>query len=716
MAPGLTGDPKFATNTSGWTGSGLTITRDTSAAAQIQPASYKWGSNVASGKMAWAGTFGYASTKASIVANSLVVGQWYFVQAFLKSVTATSPRLQVYANNANGNFAGNIPHSFSAVGDVRYVTVRFKASSTTQTIDFFNYDPTQSGDSVYLNGLFIVDHKLDPSFKDSISGWERSTEYSNAYLTVMTGTDTAGFFPNNAFITAPKNSDGAFFDIGALGTYSGTSNQYTQAAVFTKDDCIPGTTYQVLLRVLRDKAFKWIPLYLQVDGTQISWNADQVDRDWTVIWGTFKATASAHDIKIVNGDQLGGGYAGLFVGLEIKAVSDSMGETLKTTSTPQYPAKINQTLYPCQTGYDQATVPELVRQFQYMKDVGITELVLEQVVNMTELKAYYDTSMKTAQVSVDPVTGLNVNLPVVQATNNLVDRIIEAKDIVGGIDLWWGIGRYWPWENSPVLGSDVTSTTDSTVKWTTASWSQSTWNENGWGRGNSAEALAANKLIVQELVTKYGSHIKGWYLPLEIESYGATFEANLAWFRCLFYELTKMCLTAKTGIPVMVSPFYQDLAAEGSSSEMEVKKRYAQMILNEYAPAAKYAMTHGATKFILAQQDGLGDVDRSIQGSEKIYHALYNTNRISDKPGDNLITLWHNLDLYDVVYGNGNPMDPVKLQTMMNSTNLLEKRTSFSFASQLTPQIPSRRPYWSAYRKYALGTGASFSMPFELDY
>lgn len=710
MVLGFVGDPQFATGTSGWTpSSGITLARSTAPGAVLIPGNYKWGSLTAGGQITWSGggTIAYAGTDARIVMNDLIPGNWYFVQSYLIFPLTTSPRLQLYTTTSYGSFAGSVCQPPNVNTSIRMVTLRFRAGAVQETLRYINYDPAPNGSSTIINGLFIVPHILDPKMDKSIDGWDIEADVT---MQVTPGADlgltTQGL--------TPKDSSGTFYT-QAYFRPRANHNQFTRAATFTKDDCIVGTTYQVLVRTnYMAGGIQGIPFILSVDNTQIAWASDKVTNDWVVLWGTFTATSTTHVIKLANAINVTSSNLGIFAGMDIQVVPNSMGTPLGTLAGPSYPAKINQTLYPCQPGYDDATVPQLVRQFQYMKDVGITELVMEQIINMSERRAYYDTGLKTAKTVLEPVSNTNVTLPVVPVYNDLVDRIIEAKTIVGGIDLWWGIGRYWPWEYTPTVGSGVTSTVDTSVSWTSASWTADSWTNppNEPGHGSSAEALAANKYIVSEIVAKYGAHIKGWYLPLEIESYGATWQPNHPWFRTLFYELTKMCLAAKSGIPVMVSPFYQDLVPYGTANEYDQKKEYAKALVYSYLPAAKLAKANGATKFILAQQDGLGDVDRTIDGSERIYHAIYNAMQISDAPADKLIELWHNLDLYDVYYNGGNPMDSTKLQDMMNRTNLLPSRTSFSFASQLSPQKPGRSKYWSAYRQYATGKRASIGAPF----
>jgi len=621
----------------------------------------------------------------------------------------------IVADSTYGTFEGNIliASAPSPVPKWRFMTLKFRASKTTHKLRLINFDPAVPGDYAFVNGLMVMNYNLDPGLINSMCGWEPRIDPVFAPLDstmpdiTLTLDHTAPF---------PRDSAGNPFKLVSI-SHAADWNPYTSGVVFRKDDCVVGQTYRVLTRTVNPTMYAAIqqPIILMVDDAQIAWASDKIADDYITLWGTFTATKTTHDIKVANAHETSGGKTlSFFSGLEIVPVPDALGYTISSNKAPYFPAKIQQTLFPCQPWWHDHTVPQLVEQFLYMKDVGINELVMEQIINLGERRAYYDTGLKTPQTVVDPVSGQPITLPAITVYNDLVDRIIEAADIVGGIDLWWGIGRYWPWEKTPVLGSDVQSTTDPGVAWTWESWTTDHWGDYPHEHGSSAEALAANVYILDEIMTQYGPYIKGWYLPLEVESFGAYWQPNHPWFRTLFYEFTKMCLAKKQGIPVMVSPFYQDLVPPNTPDEYNLKKEYAQALIHCYLPSAKYALANGATKFIIAQQDGLGDVDREVIGSTRIYTAIMNALRISDYPQDysNRIEVWHNIDLYDVHYNDGNPMAPTKLQAMMNSVNMLPKRTSFSFASQLTPQMPTRRPYWSAYRHYAKGRYAVQKEPF----
>lgn len=697
---GFIGDPLFATGTSGWTTLGsVTLQRAVDPSVVPDPAELRWSNGAASGLFRGTANSGYAGTEIRITMDGLTTGQWYYVQAYQLILPSDSPRLQMYCTTEYGTYSSNVAPS--GVTGWHVISMIFAASASTATLRFINFDPVVTSGTTAVNGLLITPHATDPTLRVSMDGWSTQAQMK---LLVRDGRDLG----TALYGTLPKDSTGAPYPHGRL-TAEASHALGTRAAVYSATGFTVGKNYQVLVRTVNQPG--GFPIYLGVDDTQISWASDHVLDDWVVKWGTFTATATSHQVKIINGAPITAGQTATFAGLEIKEVPTLVGEPLSTTSPPHYPAKIQQTLYPCQPGWHDATVRELVTQFRHMKDVGINQLVMEQVINMGERRAYYDTGLKTSKTVTEPVSGQPFTIVPIPVHNDLVDRIIEAKETVGGIDLWWGIGRYWPWENTPVTGAGVTSTTDPGVSWTSASWTTDQWGDHAHEHGSSAEALASNAFIVDEVVSRYGPHIDGWYLPLEVESVGATWQPNHPWFRTLFYEMAKMCLAAKSGVPVMVSPFYQDLVTYPPvhPNDFDVKKKYAEAIVHCYLPAAKHSMANGATKFILAQQDGLGDVDRSIEGSARIYHAIDRARRLSDFPADDPIELWHNIDLYDVHYNAGGPMDPQKLQDMMNAVNLLPARTSFAFASQLTPQRPTRRPAWAAYRHYATGRGAAFA-------
>lgn len=598
MNPIPGGDPSFESSTAGWDGSafGATITRVTG----------EHHTGVAAGQYTFAtGNWGYASQAMTFQFSGLTNGTRYWAGIWVK-VPAGQPRVML---DVNGTVISNQNSSYNTWEEL---AGSFIASGSTATLRVLNYDPTTTGNHVYLDDARM--YSPDPDFETSTAGWDGSD------FGVTIQRVTSDHFSGSAC---------------GLLTWPGGSFA-TQAMHFDFTGLTIGNSYDLSVRV---KVPSGQPkIYLDCSGTQIAWSTMTYGY-WELLWGRFVASSTTATLRLINAEVTTNG--------QVAYVDNAQCVPAPTPSVTG--EEMTQTLYPMQPPFDTATLPQLYEQFQRMKDVGITELVMEQLINLTSSTAYYPTS-----------------LPGVTMTRDLLGDILTAAEAIG-LDVWFGLGRYWPWEEH---ADDVT------------------WLNN---------TLNTEKFIVDELVALYNDKIAGWYLPLEVESLGATWQPNMLPLRNFFAAWRDYVADAKPGIPIMVSPFYQDLIDPNSPDAMNALKQYANCLAYIFEDMP-----------IVAQQDGYGDVDRSIQTVETIYVILAKAFAGTSSQ------LWQNSDLYDVAYNNGGPMNSVKLQNALNKSGpYVSGHTSFSFASQLTPQNPNLAPYYKAYADY-LGIPVTLYRPDQM--
>jgi putative cell wall-binding protein len=164
-----------------------------------------------------------------------------------------------------------------------------------------------------------------------------------------------------------------------------------------------------------------------------------------------------------------------------------------------------------------------LNEFSMLKDIGINEIIIQNTVDTTPTQKFasYNTSL-------DGYTSNDVDL---------LDHALTAAD---------------------TLGMKVRVGTGDNAEW---------WSKGGSDQDWLANEAKTNKLIIDEITSKYATHpsFGGWYLPYEISNITATTLAEQANLNGFIKSIATEMKLKTPGQTVMISPFYNSKLAVQSS-------------------------------------------------------------------------------------------------------------------------------------------------------
>jgi hypothetical protein len=193
------------------------------------------------------------------------------------------------------------------------------------------------------------------------------------------------------------------------------------------------------------------------------------------------------------------------------------------------------------------TLERWQQEFTMLKEIGINEIILQNIADTKIKETAYKTSM-AGYISNDI---------------DMLENALTAADNIG-ISVRMGLGFNGDW-----------------------------WNKNASDAAWLQAEVNTNKAIINEIVAKYGSHpsFKSWYIPYEFSQFTArttTTQTNLN----NFFKQIVVEIDAKKSGDVMVAPFYN-----GKFSWMTPVSSWSTMLQN---------ILKGTGVDIIALQDSVG--------------------------------------------------------------------------------------------------------------
>lgn len=158
------------------------------------------------------------------------------------------------------------------------------------------------------------------------------------------------------------------------------------------------------------------------------------------------------------------------------------------------------------------TLEKWIEELQMLKDIGISEIILQSIVDTKNKYAVYPTE----------INGYEVN------EKDMILFALDAAKIVG-IKVRVGLG-----------GNDD-------------------WWEKGWCDFNwLSDEAAINKKIVNEIFEKYGYHeaLGGWYIPYEFSDSFSTTKLQQANLNLFYKSIAKELKDKNNNLDIMIAPFY----------------------------------------------------------------------------------------------------------------------------------------------------------------